>query len=238
MTRTYITPQFFQHCTYSKSPCFFLWTYLSLQLYCLGVMQLFCCARSVFTTFLYVISCVVCYHTAKIKWKKKSPSSKIRMVLTRINVHHKKNTHTHNIHCISFTPARLNKCRMWQRRVQKGVLIYSTTPHYIPFKRAWRGAQLSIVHFIPESPEPTLPLWVYLNTVLSWQRERVWRGGKVSRVIGRSILLTSWLIELCAEGSPIMQCLLHKIICSTRVTREKKTLWSAACTPWQAWLWL
>lgn len=64
----------------------------------------------------------------------------------------------------------------------------------IPFKKAWREAQPSIVH-------------VSLNTVLSWQRKRKWGGWRaenISRETDRSILLTRWLIELCAESSPII----------------------------------
>lgn len=50
-------------------------------------------------------------------------------------------------------------------------------------------------------------------------------------MIGRSILLTRWLLELCVEACLITQCPLHEIICCSRVTREEKTLWCTLTGP-------
>lgn len=55
---------------------------------------------------------------------------------------------------------------------------------------------------------PCLCLWILYY--LDRERERV------SGEIGRSILLTRWLIELCAEGSPIIHRRLHTIISCSR----------------------
>ena len=81
-----------------------------------------------------------------------------------------KKTPTHT-HCLSFTLAR-HLTEQTQSPTKEGMkkeLIYSTTQHYIAFKRAWRGARLSMVYFIPESPAAP-PLSVFEYCIISTGR--------------------------------------------------------------------
>lgn len=136
-----------------------------------------------------------------------------------IDVLHKKNVHTQYTLPLIYTSETFHQTSaVLTKKGIKRRNYFFQVHHTTTLIRAWRGAQLNIVQFIP--------VCVCCDTVLSWQREteRVWKGETVSWVIGRSFLLTTWLIELSVEDSPIVQCLLHTIMCCSRVLgdREKK----------------
>lgn len=111
------------------------------------------------------------------------------VVLARIDVIHKKYTQRHDTHCLSFTLARHlteQVKSLTKKRIKRRTRLFNYSTLYTPVQRAWIGAQLSRVHFIPENPEPTLSLCMSLNTVLSWQSESEGEKNSPGRLAGQS----------------------------------------------------